>query len=345
MPWNWNHRNGIFLEVLGTEHMRSLGFLDAAGPLENAPDSSNRLRPVRDGGFDIIAEQAVAQCKYRSTRETPIWDIRKFRNDCDGHRGIRVHRHKIRIFYATKMSFENAQAAEDIGMAVWLVDRHSGVIKPFNDSAFALGLAADVRRGDLSPAIADYWSWRMSEVSAASKFSPLESLSDVISMFLPKTRSKTPASDLSDAAKIAARCFYGEHEFLPAGPILDWVREVLETSEWVLEKQQLPPEMQPELLPTNQLVGRSSDGAAFRPGVRALQDNRPARSSLGSQLPMARCSVTGTPRSSLGAAVSPRCSAGAPRMPPLRAAGAMGKAARAGVAILQLAAHAAASAR
>ena len=92
-------------------------------------------------------------------------------------------------------------------------------------------------------------------------------------------------------------------------------------------------------------VSRHTDGDSYRPSPSPLAV-RSSRPSAGTAVPLPQCLVAGsTPRSSLGAAMVPRCSAGAPRMPPLRAVGGMGKAARAGVAILQLAAQAAASAR
>ena len=338
------------MESLCTEHKRSLGFIDAAGPLETATGPSDILYTKPDGGFDIIAEQAVAQCKFRSTQDTPLKEVVQFENDCNGvprgtNRGNLEHSQKIRLFYATRMSYTNAETAEEKQIAVFLVDAVTGTVRPFNDSAFALGLAADVRRGDLSPAIADYWSWRMTDVSAASKFSLLEPVTDLFNIVvLPKKRSDA-SNDVSDAAKIAAQCLYGVHEFLPSGPILDYVRKVVKTSPQRRVQANLQPEIQSGFLPIGQLSARHSDGAACRPQL-AVQDMRTARASLGEQVPMAQCSVTFTPRRSLGAAMSPRSSAGAPKLPPLRAIGGLGKAARAGAAIFQLAAQGlAASAR
>jgi hypothetical protein len=342
------------MEIVCAEHTRSLGFIDAEGPLETA--TRDIIYPIPDGGFDIIAKQAVTQCKFRRTTSTPVKEVAQFANDCDGVPrgtlpGTLEHSQKCRLFYATKMSYTTAQTAEEMQIAVFLVDADTGDVRPFNDSAFALGLAADVQRGDLSPAIADYWSWRMTEVSAASKWSPLEPVTDLLNMVLPKQRSDAPndvqAGKASKAAMIAQQCFYGVHEFLPTGPILDYVQKVVKTSLPQRLQAKLQPEIQSGFLPIGQPSARHSDGAACRP-LRALQHipGRQARASLGSQLPMAQRSVTTMPRSSLSGSVAPRCSAGAPKLPPLRALGGLGKAARAGAAILQLAAQGlAASAR
>ena len=101
-------------------------------------------------------------------------------------------------------------------------------------------------------------------------------------------------------------------------------------------------------VPMGQASARHCDGAAFRP-QRDLWTVRPARYSLDAHLPNEQRSVTVTPRISPGAApaaaVSPRSSAAAPKLPALRAARGMGRAARVGAAVLQLAALVAAWAR
>jgi hypothetical protein len=221
-------RNGIVMEIASTVHMRSLGFIDATGPLETAAGEaaakvveaveamveamaataaaaaaaagseaarlaaaacSKALRlaacltptilyPRPDGGFDIIASEAVAQCKFRSSIKTPLEDVQQFANDCKGvprrtNPGTLEHSQKCRLFYATRMEEEALQEANKEEIAVFLVDDKTGAVRPANDYAFALGLAADVQRGgDLSPAIAEYWS----DVVAASKWSPLEAV-------------------------------------------------------------------------------------------------------------------------------------------------------------------------
>ena len=78
---------------------------------------------------------------------------------------------------------------------------------------------------------------------------------------------------------------------------------------------------------------RHSDGAADLP-QRDLWAARPARYSLDAHLPN---ELTFAPRRSLGAEVPPRSSAGAPLLPPLRVARGVGRAARVGAAVLQLA--------
>jgi len=338
LPANPHHRDGIFLEILGTKHMRSLGFIDSSGPLENA--TSHILHPRPDGGFDIISNFAVAQCKCNRAKCTPVAALEQFANDCAGvprgtNPGTQEHSHKIPVFYAAKMSAKAAQKAEEARIAVFLVD-HDGEIKPFNDSAFSLGLAADMRRGNVSLAIADYWSWRMSNVSAVSKFGPLEPLTELLSnVFLRSNVTNLCAA----GAKIADRLFFSEREFLQPGPTLEYVRKVLrevDRTSPLLRGPTAELKLMLKSIPVGQLSARHSDGDAFRP----LQAMRPSRSSLGSQLPMTQCSVTVTPRCSIGATTSPRCSAGAPKMPPLRAVGGLGRTARAGVAILQLAARA-----
>jgi hypothetical protein len=257
------------------------------------------------------------------------------------------HSLKIRIFYTTKMSFKAAQLAEELEMVAFLMDKN-GDVRPFNDHAFALGLAADLRRGNVSSAIADYWSWRMTDLEEASKFSPLEPVTSLLSKFFskPAPQHDEAASDLFDAGrKIAAHCFF-EHDFLPPGPTLDYVREVasmaLRAPVVDHSSKALVSEIQSQFLPTLQLAARHSDGTAYRP-LQAPQGMRPARASLGAQLPMmAQRSVTTTPRSSLGATVSPRCSAGVPPMLSLHSVSGLGNKSRAGAAVVSMAARLAA---
>jgi hypothetical protein len=288
-------RNGIVMETVSTVHMRSLGFIDATGPLETAAGEaaaevveaveamveamaatavaaaaaagseaarlaaaacSKALRlaarltptilyPRPDGGFDIIASEAVAQCKFRSSGKTPPEDVEQFANDCDGdplgkraRPGTLEHRQKCRLFYASDVSRETARKANEMQIAVFLVNDKTGAVRPYNDCAFALGLAADVQRGgDLSPEIDVYWSrlrLKLTDVSAANKGFPAELLAELLEMVLPNDtldaeEAREWSENLSDAEKIAVQCL-SVAEFLPTGPILNYFRRVVATS-------------------------------------------------------------------------------------------------------------------